>query len=623
MQQAKTISTLPWGNVPPRIAHALQDLYYSFRPASPVAPPEVLFTAPYFDPTKSLCLFSHYDRHSCVDATVFTYLKELKSCGVNIAFVSTAPSLRSADKILLQDFCTHILHRKNYGLDFASWKSAMLAIPDYHKARQLILANDSTYIVGPLQRVFEEMSNNPCDFWGITESQELRPHLQSYFLCFKNRVLQHKAWQTFWQKLSAPHDKRQIIRQYETALTQQLEMAGFTPAAFVPRAALPKGPAGWCDNPTLAHGLRLVREHGVPLIKRSLLRDNPERIALSEWDANLAPTQAEAIKGHLAQAGGKLSANLPVPQTTILLPTCNGEKFLSALLNSCLRQPETTIIIRDDASDDETAALLRSYKNAHESRISLHNGEPRLGVIRNVEFLLSQVETDYFLLADQDDIWEDNKLVQLWYAMQQLEQIHGPDKPLLVYSDASLIDDKNRQISPSYFQSVQIPPQWSEDFCHALVMSNAPGCTMMGNRALAMAATPFPSNIFMHDWWLLLVAGGLGGVRVVNAQLIRYRQHGNNTMGAARWNCAAIAAKILSGPGGSIDKIKRTCTQAQMLLDHCGPKLAEDKRAICKAWADLPHMRRCKRIATLMQYGFNKPTRLRNFLFYICNMLYR
>lgn len=623
MQHAKKISTISWGNVPTRVAHALQDLYYFFHPTSPVALPETLFTSPDFDPTKSLCLFSHYDSHPCVDTTVLAYLKELKSCGVNIAFVSTAPSLQNADKILLQNYCTHILHRKNYGLDFASWKSAMLAIPGYHKAHQIILANDSTYIIGSLQRIFDEMSKNTCDFWGITESQEFRPHLQSYFLCFKNRVLQHQAWQSFWQKLSAPHDKRQIIRQYETTLTQQFEMAGFTPAAFVPRAALPKGPDGCCDNPTLTHGLRLVSDHGVPFIKRSLLRDNPERIALAELYAYLSPTQAEAIRGHLAQTDSKITTRLPVEPSTILLPTYNGEKFLPDLLDSCLRQPDTIIVTRDDASDDKTAAMLCCYKNAHETRISLHNGETRLGVIKNVEFLLSQVKTDYFLLADQDDVWEDNKLVQLWHAMQLLEQTHGRDKPLLVYSDASLIDDKNRQVSPSYFHSVQIPAKWSEDFCHALVMSNAPGCTMMGNRALAMAATPFPGNIFMHDWWLLLVACGLGGVRVVNAPLIRYRQHGNNTMGAAQWNCAAIASKILSGPGSSIDKIKRTCTQAQMLLDHCGPKLAEDKRAICKAWADLPHMKRGKRITTLMQYGFNKPTSLRNFLFYICNMLYR
>jgi hypothetical protein len=45
----------------------------------------------------------------------------------------------------------------------------------------------------------------------------------------------------------------------------------------------------------------------------------------------------------------------------------------------------------------------------------------------------------------------------------------------------------------------------------------------------------------MHDWWLALVAATFGVVDHVEAQLVHYRQHGANTLGAP--TAAASLAK--------------------------------------------------------------------------------
>jgi lipopolysaccharide biosynthesis protein len=36
----------------------------------------------------------------------------------------------------------------------------------------------------PLDGIFDSTTVRDCDFWGITESTKIAPHLQSYFLVF-------------------------------------------------------------------------------------------------------------------------------------------------------------------------------------------------------------------------------------------------------------------------------------------------------------------------------------------------------------------------------------------------------------------------------------------------------
>ena len=92
-----------------------------------------------------------------------------------------------------------------------------------------------------------------------------------------------------------------------------------------------------------------------------------------------------------------------------LMATYNGEKYIRQQLDSILSQTynEFNLIISDDASSDNTVGILKEYENK-DSRIKVFKQEKNLGVVENFEFLLKQVTTDFFMLADQDDIWEEN-----------------------------------------------------------------------------------------------------------------------------------------------------------------------------------------------------------------------
>jgi hypothetical protein len=73
-------------------------------------------------------------------------------------------------------------------------------------------------------------------------------------------------------------------------------------------------------------------------------------------------------------------------------------------------------------------------------------------------------------------------------------------------------------------------------FGQMLVSNLITGCTMFINEALAEKALPIPTEAVMHDWWLGLVATAYGKIAFSPGQLVDYRQHENNTLGAIKYN---------------------------------------------------------------------------------------
>ena len=90
----------------------------------------------------------------------------------------------------------------------------------------------------------------------------------------------------------------------------------------------------------------------------------------------------------------------------ILLPTYNGEKYLKEQIDSILNQTYKNIrlIISDDCSKDSTPKILEEYREKDE-RIELYLQKENIGVVKGIEFLLKKVKSNYYMLADQDDVW--------------------------------------------------------------------------------------------------------------------------------------------------------------------------------------------------------------------------
>ncbi|MBC7939626.1 MAG: glycosyltransferase family 2 protein [Chitinophagaceae bacterium] len=294
-----------------------------------------------------------------------------------------------------------------------------------------------------------------------------------------------------------------------------------------------------------------------------------------------------------------------VPKVAVLLCTMQGQHFLAEQLNSIATQshPSWAIWASDDGSDDHTHAILEYYQSHWgEDRISIHAG-PAEGSTANFLSLSCRVDidADYFAYADQDDVWESDKLER---AVEWLRSI-PPEVPALYGSRTLLVDARNQHIG--YSPLFEREPS----FHNALVQSIAGGNTMVFNRAardLLRQAGETVSAV-THDWWAYMLVTGCGGrVHYDPYPTVRYRQHTNNQFGANRSLRAHVhrARLLLQGRfRGWVDANLRALEGVRHLMTPCNQRVLEE----------FLHARRCwlgGRLLGLRRTGIFRQTRLGN-----------
>jgi rhamnosyltransferase len=217
------------------------------------------------------------------------------------------------------------------------------------------------------------------------------------------------------------------------------------------------------------------------------------------------------------------------PSCCILLATYNGERWLSEQLDSFSAQQgvDLRIIVSDDQSSDGTTRLLGERASALALSMLPTKAERFRSANRNFLRLVRDADIGdaaYVALADQDDIWQANKLAR---AIGQL-RANGA----AAYSsdfEAFWPDGSKRIIKKSYAQ---------KEFDH-LFGSPGPGCTFVFTRALFMemrvwvtANFALLSRLWVHDWIMYAYARTHGHRWVIDSvHTIRYRQHHSNEIG--------------------------------------------------------------------------------------------
>jgi glycosyltransferase involved in cell wall biosynthesis len=253
----------------------------------------------------------------------------------------------------------------------------------------------------------------------------------------------------------------------------------------------------------------------------------------------------------------------------ILLPTYNGERFLSAQIDSLLHQTYSNwrLIIRDDLSTDGTLLLINEYKDKYPDRIYVQDSQSvKKGVIASFESLLEASAARYVAFCDQDDVWSPDKLLLQIEKMRELEVIHGDNMPILVHTDLSVVDDQLRLVGESFWRYQHLNPDKMCSLPRLLVQNCVTGCTVLINRPLIVLALPFPQGVIMHDWWMALIAVSEGVVCDMKTSTVKYRQHDSNDTGAKQWGPGFIMKSISRGRDTQLQSLLKTRVQAEALL---------------------------------------------------------
>lgn len=223
-----------------------------------------------------------------------------------------------------------------------------------------------------------------------------------------------------------------------------------------------------------------------------------------------------------------------IPSISIALATCNGARYLAALLASLAAQTlrPAELVALDDASADDTVAMLEAFAASAPFPVRILRNPQRLGVTENFSRAIAHCHGDCIAMADQDDVWRPDKLALLAAAL-------APSAVQAAFSDAEVVDAELAPLGYTMWQRVRLTPgelaRLENGQCFAVLLKHhvVTGATLAFRTGLRDSALPIPPD-WPHDAWLALTAAAQGQVVPIRQALVAYRQHGRNVVGGRR-----------------------------------------------------------------------------------------
>ena len=225
---------------------------------------------------KRLLIYVHFNKYDHISRHVFYQIEHMRPLFEKLVFISNSKlSLSEVEKLREKKLIDEFIQRENTGYDFGAWHDGM-ALVGFDKLKEydsITVMNDTCF--GPLwdmEPIYQKYeSDSEVDFWGMTNHQEVKQrnlfineHLQSYFISFKNRLIQSTVFQKFWQSVENYIDVQKVIDNYETQYTKKFVDAGFKYQTIL--NTIPLKDDFFHSNFTI-HYPHVLLENHVPFIK--------------------------------------------------------------------------------------------------------------------------------------------------------------------------------------------------------------------------------------------------------------------------------------------------------------------------------------------------------------------
>ncbi|MCR6663408.1 MAG: CDP-glycerol glycerophosphotransferase family protein [Luteimonas sp.] len=300
---------------------------------------------------RRLCLFAGHDRDGIVDACVVDYVREL-SRHADVFYLADC-EMAEAELGKLSPFVQGAWAWRHGKRGFGSWSELIrrLGWECIGQYDEMLLVDDSCYLLGPLDRVFECMDRRPGDWWGLQATKGIPPtegsasnrfrwpiplhelrgwlldtferdyhydfHVGSYFLAYRKPVIDDPRVRRMFESITVQESRLLSTLKYEAGFTRHLIAFGHAFDTYV-GSLYPFHPlhSSWY--------FRLLDE-GFPLLKRSFLAENRHAVAgLHRWAdrirMNFPDADIGAIEGNLGRLvePGKLFDNLHLGETRLV-----------------------------------------------------------------------------------------------------------------------------------------------------------------------------------------------------------------------------------------------------------------------------------------------------------------
>lgn len=219
---------------------------------------------------------------------------------------------------------------------------------------------------------------------------------------------------------------------------------------------------------------------------------------------------------------------------SVAMTTYNGEKYIKQQIESILSQSTAIdeLIICDDISTDRTAEVINAIGD---NRIRFIVNEKNLGFIENFHKAISHTNGDYIFLADQDDIWEPNKVERILETMKETNATAICTNYKLIDENGDSLGDKKNYNIPSFVIT-------ASEYIHKITFpmlaydNLVQGCTYCFTKEIKELFLKVNNKSVAHDYQIMLIAANLGGAYFLNEELVQYRLHSSNTIGFSKGN---------------------------------------------------------------------------------------
>ncbi|HET7430221.1 MAG TPA: glycosyltransferase [Nocardioides sp.] len=223
---------------------------------------------------------------------------------------------------------------------------------------------------------------------------------------------------------------------------------------------------------------------------------------------------------------------------SVVMATYNGERHLPEMLETLAAQtrPPDELVVRDDASQDGTVAILQAFARRAPFRVEVVAGGPRLGFAQNFVAAAGAAAGQVLCFADQDDTWRPEKLATIAPLVRRRT-------PVAVFHDFALQADDGAEVAPSVFALL------AERGFGPTVAVN--GCSMAVNRAFVdLWGWPPADPPVSHDVWVALLSTAFGQRQIVDDVLVDWRLHEGNASG---WVASASSRKFVEPTAATTD----------------------------------------------------------------------
>jgi glycosyltransferase involved in cell wall biosynthesis len=247
---------------------------------------------------------------------------------------------------------------------------------------------------------------------------------------------------------------------------------------------------------------------------------------------------------------------------SVALCTYQGEKYLEEQLESLARQTQLPdeLIVCDDGSTDGTTEIVKGFRSRARFPVRLYLNEVQLGHTKNFEKAIGLCEGDFIFLADQDDVWNPNKLSTQAHILVDSPEVGA------VFSDGHVVNERlvSRDLSlwATYGFSARLQQRFAQGKAFDILLRRnvISGMTLGFKARFRDLVLPIPGDWF-HDHWIAVLIAATADVAMVPQRLVKYRQHAGQALGVA--TAPGLAAK--QGLRDRVEDRRQTSSASSLL----------------------------------------------------------